>query len=410
MGPVSGVAIEPNPGRRLGLDAWQRPRLDADRGVGPGVAAGVAREIGVDPLVVRISFVVLAIVGGAGAVIYLGLWAGMRGASLDGYEPRPKGRSERDRLIGLAMVNLGVALIASEVSKGLIGWLVWPTLLVGAAFAVIWSRSDRGDLSRWAQGSMVVPRMLLGVGLLAAGVVIALSRSLSLWQALSATAVSVLVLGGVVALLGPVISDLGTDLVQERRRRIRTEERADMAAHLHDSVLQTLTLIQKRSDDSEVVGLARRQERELRSWLFSDRGPNADLGFRSRLEGEMARVEQAHGTPIEIVVVGDARVTPDLAAIIAASREAATNAAKHSGAARIDVYAEVGGRLAEVFVRDQGKGFDTATIDDDRVGIRDSILARMERHGGRAEIQAASGTGTEVELHMPYEPEFGSGV
>jgi len=174
-----------------------------------------------------------------------------------------------------------------------------------------------------------------------------------------------------------------------------------MAAHLHDSVLQTLALIQKRSVDVGVVNLARRQERELRSWLFEEKSGRESLGFRAALDAAMAEVEDLHSVPIEVVVVGDRPSDVATEAILGASREAATNAARHSGSPRIDVFAEVRDDRIEVFVRDQGCGFDLDEISDDRAGIRDSIKTRMERHGGHAELMSTPDVGTEVELSLP---------
>ena len=182
-----------------------------------------------------------------------------------------------------------------------------------------------------------------------------------------------------------------------------------MAAHLHDSVLQTLALIQKRSDDVGVVNLARRQERELRTWLFEDKTGRESLGFRVTLEAAMAEVEDLHEVPIEVVVVGDRPADAETESILGASREAATNAAKHAGVAKVDVFAERRPGAIEVFVRDAGVGFDPDAIDDDRQGIRASIIERMERYGGRAAIHSEPGQGTEVELIQPLTEPTAAG-
>jgi signal transduction histidine kinase len=209
---------------------------------------------------------------------------------------------------------------------------------------------------------------------------------------------------GVVGLgitLGPWIWRLTNDLAAERAERVRTQERADLAAHLHDSVLQTLALIQKNAGSPTTVArLARAQERDLRSWLF-DAAPPGEATVVGALRAAAAQVEDAHGVPVDVVNVGDTDLTEALRPLVDASREAITNAAKHAGAERIDVFAEVGGGAADVFVRDRGVGFDTGAVPGDRLGVRESILGRMERHGGRAEIRAAPGEGTEVRLHLP---------
>ena len=175
-----------------------------------------------------------------------------------------------------------------------------------------------------------------------------------------------------------------------------------MAAHLHDSVLQTLALMQRAAaDPRRMVMLARRQERELRSWLYDTTSSSESGSLAARAEGMAAEVELDHGMPIDLVVVGDVAVTPAVDALLLAVREATVNAAKHSGADKIDVYAEVGEHAVEVFVRDRGRGFDLDAVPEDRWGVRGSILDRMTRHGGTATIRSRPGGGTEVRLEVP---------
>jgi signal transduction histidine kinase len=194
---------------------------------------------------------------------------------------------------------------------------------------------------------------------------------------------------------------MASDLTAERAERVRTQERADMAAHLHDSVLQTLALIQRNADDAATVArLARAQERDLRSWLYA--GEAADeSSVAAALRAAGAGVEDAHGVSVDVVAVGDCPFGEQVRPIVNAAREAMTNAAKHAGTPRVDVYAEVTEDAIEVFVRDRGAGFDPTTVPDDRHGVRDSIVDRMRRHGGRAEVRSAPGEGTEVRLHLP---------
>jgi signal transduction histidine kinase len=199
---------------------------------------------------------------------------------------------------------------------------------------------------------------------------------------------------------GPRFLRLGRSLASERAARIREQERAEVAAHLHDSVLQTLALIQRRAGDATAVAtLARHQERELRRWLFERPGgaPRGE-GVKSRLEAAAAEVEEMHGVPVEAVIVGDAPLHARVEALVAAAREALTNAAKWGGGGRVDLYAEIDPARVQAFVRDRGVGFDPAAIGPDRRGVRESILGRMERHGGRAAVHSAPGAGTEVEL------------
>ncbi len=222
------------------------------------------------------------------------------------------------------------------------------------------------------------------------------------WAAIVDLASAVAVAGlGLLLILGPWITKLLGDLSEERRERVRSQERADVAAHLHDSVLQTLALLQKNAGDSAVVAtLARRQERELRAWLYgNDEKPGDSLV--AALRASAADVEDAHRVPVEVIAVGDAALDPDVAAIAKAAREAMINAAKHARVDRIDVYAETDGRTVEVFVRDRGVGFDTESIAEDRMGVRGSIIGRVERHGGTASIRSKPGEGTEVALSVP---------
>jgi signal transduction histidine kinase len=169
-----------------------------------------------------------------------------------------------------------------------------------------------------------------------------------------------------------------------------------VAAHLHDSVLQTLALVQRRADDPrEVAALARRQERELRAWLNESRPTGT---FATALDAAASEVEGDHHVPIEVVTVGDAPLDDRTAALVAAVREALVNASKFAGPEPIAVYAEVEDGRFEVFVRDRGPGFDPEAVPADRRGVRDSIVGRMERHGGTATVHSRPGQGTEVEL------------
>lgn len=387
------------------LDVWQVPPVHPDEGLVLGVAAGLSREVGIDAVYVRVSFVVLAVAGGWGVGLYVLAWLIMRqrGVAIESYVPRAKAISARNRHIGFNAVALGLLLLTTVFDGAFQPALVWPVALVGAAFAIAFDRGqlDPRTLTDVTDSRNVQVRLAAGLALLLAGVVAAVALNFSLWQALRSVIIAGLVVAGAAVLLAPLLSRLGNELLSERRLRIRSEERAEMAAHLHDSVLQTLALIQKRSDDVGVVNLARRQERELRTWLFEDKSGRESLGFRMTLEAAMAEVEDLHEVPIEVIVVGDRPADAEIEAILGASREAATNAARHSGSPRIDVFAEIRGDQIEVFVRDQGTGFDPDEIDQDRAGIRDSIRGRMERHGGTAVIFSRPGAGTEVELTLP---------
>ena len=227
----------------------------------------------------------------------------------------------------------------------------------------------------------------------------------SLSMARDVLAASVLAILGLAIVVGPWVYRLASDLSDERAERVRTQERADVAAHLHDSVLQTLALIQKNGDDAPTVArLARAQERDLRAWLYSGESTD-ERTVASALRGVSARVEDEYGVSVDVVTVGDCAFGEHLRALVNATGEAATNAAKHAGTGRIDVYAEITESAVDVFVRDRGRGFDPASVPADRYGVRHSIVDRMTRHGGTAEVRSAPGEGTEVRLHLSREQE-----
>lgn len=212
---------------------------------------------------------------------------------------------------------------------------------------------------------------------------------------------------GVALLVGPWLTRLAQDAAAERRERIRVQEREAMAAHLHDSVLQTLALIQRTADDPRrTITLARRQERELREWLYGSGtgragGAPLDDSLAASLRRAVQEVEDTYDAQIDLVVVGDAVASDAVDALVAAAREACVNAAKHSGVVDVSVFAEVRGGAVEVFVRDRGVGFDRTAVAPDRRGIAQSIEARLDRVGGSAHVESAPGSGTEVTLRVP---------
>jgi signal transduction histidine kinase len=248
--------------------------------------------------------------------------------------------------------------------------------------------------------------VLGGIGLVIIGVTSFLAANDALAQARDGALAIGATLVGVLLVTGPWLWRLVRELSAERRARIRVQERAEVAAHVHDSVLQTLALLQSRADDPhEVRRLARRQERELREWLYTSPAEQAstnETSFASSLRRAAADVEDAHAVSVDVVVVGDAPLDDSLVATVAAAREGMVNAAKSSGAPNVSVFAEVTDRGVEVFVRDRGHGFDPEQIPADRRGIRESIVGRMTRNGGKAAIRSGP-TGTEIALTVPRQ-------
>lgn len=360
-----------------------------------GVSVGLARRLRVDTGVVRFGFLVLTLCAGMGAVAYAVAWAVLPVA--DDPEPAPP-TSLIDDAAALAAVA-GAVLVLRSVGVwfgdvvGLVGGLA------AAGIAIVWGHaSEPKELVRGGAGPLrvAVGIALVGVGFLAFA---ALTGDLAtLGRSLLGAAV---VLVGVALLIGPWLARLTDDLVLERRARIRGEERAEIAAHLHDGVLQTLALIQRRADDErEVVALARRQERELREWLYE--GERATAGtVASELARELAEVEDAHRVRVELVCVGDAPVDEASRALVAATREAAANAAHHAQVDRVDVYVEVDDDEVTAYVRDRGQGFDPGTVPEERRGLADSVVGRMRRAGGTATVRSAPGEGTEIAIRAP---------
>ena len=328
----------------------------SDERVIAGVCASIARTLAVDATLVRLVFALLALAGGAGIVLYLALWAWASG--------------RRAWVAGLLALVAGAALL------GALGL------------------SDRS---------------VVGIALIAGGLALAALGAVTLLSG-GGTSSTLLAPGAVVGALlligGPWVWRLAIDRDVERTARIRSEERSDMAARVHDSVLQTLALIQRHAEEPRrVASLARRQERELRGWLYGDQ-PLGDVNasLNAALSAAAGDVEELHGVRVELASAGDCPVDTSVGALVLAAREAMTNAAKFAGVEEINVYAEVADDAVSVFVRDRGAGFDRAAVPADRRGIVESIEGRMERAGGRATIETSPGGGTEVELHLPRRP------
>jgi phage shock protein PspC (stress-responsive transcriptional regulator)/signal transduction histidine kinase len=393
-----------------------------------GVCAGVGRWLGIDPIVVRLAACILALANGAGVVLYLVAWAVLPEepvAGDHGTAPEAMPGTKRGSQLALAVgcITLGSLLLVRWIAPFFPDQIVWPAVVAAIGIGLVLARAGDSDRARWREamtrlpanpvealrgGWMVWVRVLVGAGLLIAGIGSFLASTDTL-AAVGSVGIAVLatVLGGAL-LFSPWVARLVRQLRQERRERIRNEERADMAAHLHDSVLQTLALIQRHADaPQQARSLARRQERELRAWLYDGRssGEDAPGTLATALDGVADEVEADHGVAIDVVVVGDCPLDEHVDALVAAVREAVLNAARHSGAGEVSVYAEVAGARIEAFVRDRGRGFDPAAVNGDRRGITHSIVRRMARHGGRALVNSAPGEGTEVTFELALEPE-----
>jgi signal transduction histidine kinase len=284
-----------------------------------------------------------------------------------------------------------------------------PFLVVGLGVAVLWRVADDAQRARWrrtaevsATGGRAWVRVVVGVTFVIVGAAAVIGAGGGLQAGIDGLVGGLVVAVGVAVVAGPWLLRATRELTEERRVRIRSQERAELAAHVHDSVVQTLTLIQRNAGDPKaVVRLARAEERALRQWLYRPAGNDPGM-FRAALEATAAEVEDTHGGAVEVVAVGDAVVDERLAALIQAAREAMVNAAKYASAGGpVSVYAELEAGQASVFVRDRGPGFDLDAIGQDRLGVRQSIIGRMERHGGRAELVSIAGEGTEVRLVMP---------
>jgi signal transduction histidine kinase len=365
--------------RRIGvIEAEDRKLL--------GVCASLARQFNVSAAFVRIAFIVLTIAGGVGVALY-----GLAYIVMTSPEAALDPTAVAQEAVASWREGAGAGLIAAAIAVALHArWRVVLPIGAGAATAIVMLRSG---IARTHRGRV-------GGGLMVVGAVLVASALPSIGGVQSFAFALIVVLGASVLLFGPWWLGMARALTAERTARIRAQERAEVAAHLHDSVLQTLALIQRRAGDpAEVAQLARRQERDLRAWLNADETAAADT-----LHGALLRIateiEEQHGVEVEVVCVGDRALDDDTAALAAAAREAILNAAKFAGAARIDVYAEASDERAEVFVRDRGAGFDVGAVPADRRGVRESIVGRMERHGGQAHVRSAPGEGTEVELTL----------
>ncbi|MGV8977022.1 MAG: PspC domain-containing protein [Cellulomonas sp.] len=423
-----------------------------------GVAAGLAAHLGLSARIVRIAFVLLVGLGGAGIALYVFLWvtvpegdpyapderpahlsrlarpaAGPVGVDVgrDPESPRgaggpalttgaPQGgragaavRTLPVTDIAIALVLIAAAVVLLAVRNGAHFQSTWvvPTLILLAGTALAWSQLDAGQRGRWRSRAggrtpVSVLRLVGGIVLAGAGVLLLVGQEMSPELLMQSMVAALAVLAGVALVLAPWWLRLVRELGDERAARARESERADIAAHLHDSVLQTLALIRSRADDPhEVARMARAQERELRAWLYDDR-PAPGTSLAAALRAVVAEIEDTRSGPggqavvIDAVLVGDREPDADTEALLQATREALVNAVVH-GRPPLSLYCEAGPDLIEVFVRDRGDGFDLDAVPSDRFGVRESIIGRVRRRGGSASVGSKGGNGTEVHLSMP---------
>ncbi len=389
-----------------------------------GVARGLAGHLGLPVVWVRFAFLALFLSDGLGVLLYAAFWIavplGVGGRASEHrsvFETTPDGRRrlrkpDRGQVVAMVALAVGAVVFASTVDLGAgAGRYVWPTLLVGVGVALVWRQVDNARRARWTESGgrrrlFQLVRGVAGVALVGMGLAVFLVVRGAAAQLGTALTAAIAVLAGIALLAGPWLVRMSQDLSEERTMRIRAQERSEVAAHVHDSVLHTLTLIQRHADDGgEVRRLARAQERELRNWLYRPEGTGKEEDdepetLADAVKRTAAEVEDAHGVPLEVVVVGDCPLDERLVAQLQAAREAMVNAAKYGGGGPVQVFAEVEGRTVFVSVRDRGPGFDLDSVPADRMGVRESVIGRMRRNGGTARVRTAVGEGTEVELEM----------
>jgi signal transduction histidine kinase len=397
-------------------------RRSSDSRVLGGVCGGISAATGIDVTIVRIGFVLLSIASGVMVCAYAMAWLliPQQGQSTNIFS-RAIGDKRGIRLVMAVCIPVLIVMqvVISTLHVGFFGFIGWPTVIGAGVFVLVWRNADEpekafidsdvmpllgtdfhGHGRRW-----LIARVVVGVAIAAGGIVLLVHGHTTV-SALTPIGGAALVVAAAVIIFGPWWLGLVRDLIAERQARVRAEERAQMAAHVHDSVLQTLALIQRSADDPQnVVRLARSQERELRSWLYEGRLPGAvgeeattlaeGVGFLQR------QVEGDHGIAVQVVMVGDCELNDPLRGLLDAAKEATVNAAKWSGADQVSVYAEVEDDTVMLYVRDRGHGFDPEAVPDGRQGITQSIRARVARFGGTAVIRSAPGEGAEVQLSMP---------
>jgi signal transduction histidine kinase/phage shock protein PspC (stress-responsive transcriptional regulator) len=387
-----------------------------------GVASGIAGHLGIPVTRVRVAFVVLLGFSGLGLLLYAAFWAVLP-PEPDAADPPP--RRELSQLLPFVAIGLGVLVLQALLfgSGGVAGTVGWLVAIIALGAGIIWHQSAPERRRQWARTMPGVPWLgavvdesdrrafllrFIGGGVLVAvgiiGVVAVYAPRGDFSAVVNGILFALVGLAGVAVVAAPALWRTFSQLRAEREARIREQERAEVAAMVHDQVLHTLALIQRNAADVKAVQrLARGQERSLRNWLYKPTASPTER-FAAALEQAAAEVEDTYAVTVEPVIVGDHETDEKVGAIVAAAREALVNAARHAKVQTISLYAEVEPEQLSVFVRDRGAGFDPSTVEETRHGVRGSIVGRMQRHGGRAEIISEPGDGTEVRLIMPIPP------
>ncbi len=397
LGPFSALTCDH--GAMPDAGALRIPTRSTEDRVVAGVCGGIAGGIGLDPVLVRIAMIVLAVTG-SGVPLYGIAWIVMRKQSEDEEVDVVPSLDVR-RALGLVLIVLGGVLALRALGLTPRDAFVWPVVAVGIGVGVVfWQVQPQLEAGRW-------DALRIGAGILVVGSGIAalIAGNVPLSVIRDSVLATVLLVGGLALIIGPWIAVLVRDRADEHRQRVEADARADMAAHLHDSVLQTFALIQRTDDPKVISSLARQQERELRRWLYADRDDPMAATLKTAVERVAAVVEDRHDVSVQTVVVGDVVFDTTVEALIGATGEAATNAAKWSGCDHVSVFVEVEDDGVRAFVRDTGTGFDPDAGAPARLGVKESIFGRMERVGGTASIASSPESGTEVELFVPLHAD-----
>lgn len=364
-----------------------------------GVAGGIADTLRIKAVYVRAAFLTLLAVWGIGGILYLLAWI----ATYERLADREVEPVAPPRAAGLGVAFSGLLLLMGAAGLWPNPVLVLTTAALSFGIAALTDPTSPGPLATLIDPEVErvgKSRLVVGVLLLTGGIVVFATAVGQVFEFGFVFLAVFLTSLGIFVAFGPWVRRLLSDLSKERSERIRQEERAEVAAHLHDSVLQTLALIQRSDDPHRMAMLARHQESELRDWLYGTAPLDGVDLMSTALKQAAARVEADFQIPVEVVTVGDHTVDDRIRAVVAAATEALVNAAKHSGAERISLFLEVEGGSMEVYVTDQGRGFEPSTVAPDRKGITESIRSRIDKVGGSVDIDTKPGEGTEVVVRL----------